>query len=111
MLVEDYSGTGALARAWLKIGRDKRAVIVDQDAGALARAGRSARLKKVNADVLKVRDRADVIAATNFPICYWHGGRRGKPAAGCTDGRAITTSTRWYSRPTGAKVGTSRGDR
>lgn len=72
VLGEDFSGTAALSRGWLRLGREMRAVAVDLDGPTLARIPRSARLKCVRADVLKVRDKADIIAATNFPVCYWH---------------------------------------
>lgn len=72
VLREDFCGTAALARGWLSIDRSHRAIGVDSDARALARAGRSSRLGKRCADVLAARDRADIIAATNFPLGYFH---------------------------------------
>jgi len=72
VLREDFSGTAALSRGWLGLGREMRAVAVDSDAPTLARIPRSARLTKRRTDVLKATDRADIVAATNFPVCYWH---------------------------------------
>jgi hypothetical protein len=72
VLGEDFSGTAAVSRGWLRMRKDVRAVAADQDAAVLARAGVSARLKTVAVDVLKVRDKADIVAATNFPVCYLH---------------------------------------
>jgi SAM-dependent methyltransferase len=72
VLGEDFSGTAALSRGWIRYKKHLRAVAVDQDQATLDRVEGMARLKKVASDVRKVRDRADVIAATNFPICYWH---------------------------------------
>ncbi|HYE60668.1 MAG TPA: hypothetical protein VD997_01615 [Phycisphaerales bacterium] len=72
VLGEDFSGTAALSRGWLGLDRRHRAVAVDLDGPTLVRIPRSLRLAKVQGDVLKVRDKADIIGATNFPVCYWH---------------------------------------
>jgi SAM-dependent methyltransferase len=72
VLAEDFSGTAAVSRGWIRYRRGLRAVAVDRDSEVLARAGRVRGLKTVAADVLKVREKADIIAATNFPVCYWH---------------------------------------
>lgn len=71
ILREDFSGTGALARAWPTIVHGGRAVAVDADPRPLARANAPG-VRTVHADVLKARAKADVIAATNFPLGYWH---------------------------------------
>jgi SAM-dependent methyltransferase len=71
-LGEDFSGTAAVSRGWLRYKRGLRAVAVDQDPDVLARVPRTPGLRTLATDVLKARDKADVIAATNFPICYWH---------------------------------------
>lgn len=71
VLGEDFSGTAALARAWVKLDARHAAVAVDKDLAALVRA-RSPGIKIVRSDVLRAKDRCDIIAATNFPICYWH---------------------------------------
>jgi SAM-dependent methyltransferase len=71
VLGEDFSGTAALARAWVRLGPRHRAVAVDKDPAALARA-KGDRVHVVRRDVMQAKDRCDVIAATNFPICYWH---------------------------------------
>lgn len=72
VLGEDFSGTAAVSRGWLRYRPGHKAVAVDQDADVLERAGRVRGLRTVAADVLKVREKADIIAATNFPVCYWH---------------------------------------
>jgi SAM-dependent methyltransferase len=72
VLGEDFSGTAALSRGWIRYKKSLRAVAVDKHAQTLERAENLPRLKKIAADVQKVRERADIIAATNFPICYWH---------------------------------------
>jgi hypothetical protein len=72
VLGEDFSGTAALARGWIRYKKNLQAVAADRDAPTLERAGGVARLKKVAADVMRVRERADIIAATNFPVMYWH---------------------------------------
>lgn len=76
-LREDFCGSGALARAWAsEAGRE--AVAVDMDPDALRALERRlapdarARLTTRCADVLGADDRADVIAALNFPIGYFH---------------------------------------
>lgn len=82
VLREDFSGSGAIARAWAGGagggGRARRAVCVDRDPQALAaliaRCGR-ATLRRITvccADVMEAEDRADVIAALNFAVGYWH---------------------------------------
>jgi SAM-dependent methyltransferase len=72
VLGEDFSGTAAVSRGWVRYRRGHRAIAVDRDPEVLARAGRVRGLRTVAADVLKVREKADIIAATNFPVCYWH---------------------------------------
>lgn len=80
MLREDFSGTAALARAWLGLDARHRAVAVDVEARVLARARREAagmgrpfgaRLGTVVGDACAARERADIIAATNFPLGYF----------------------------------------
>ncbi len=71
ILREDFSGTGALCRAWPQAVSGGRAIAVDLDAQALARA-KSAGVRTLRADVRRARVKADVIAATNFPLGYWH---------------------------------------
>lgn len=68
MLREDFSGTAALARAWAASGGG--AVAVDLDPTVLARVGEGVRA--VRADASKCRAKADVVAATNFPLGYFH---------------------------------------
>ena len=72
VLGEDFSGTAAVSLGWVRYKKGLKAVAVDMDAGTLARAGKAKGLETIAADVLKVRAKADIIAATNFPICYWH---------------------------------------
>lgn len=78
-LREDFSGTGALARCWASRSKGNLSVAVDADATPLAYLAREAakmeiarRVRRRHCDVLACDDRADIIAATNFPICYWH---------------------------------------
>jgi len=72
VLGEDFSGAAALCRAWLESARSARAVAVDSDPPPLRQAPRSARLQRVVADVRAANHPAHVIAATNFPVGYWH---------------------------------------
>jgi hypothetical protein len=72
VLGEDFSGTAAVSRGWVRYKKGLRAVAVDMDRETLARAGKVKGLSTIAADVLEVRAKADIVAATNFPICYWH---------------------------------------
>lgn len=72
ILREDFSGSAALARHWAGLSPTHSAIAVDQDPEPLARAARTPRLTARRADVLRARDRADIIACTNFPLGYWH---------------------------------------
>jgi hypothetical protein len=82
-LREDFSGTAALARGWLALNPKHRALAVDRDKRVLRRAievvGSSTtstplanRLTARTTDVLAATDRADILAATNFPLGYFH---------------------------------------
>lgn len=79
-LREDFSGSAALARAWLTLSPSHRAIAVDHDATVLDRAKTDARanaprLRTLANDVLDSATNAanaDVIAATNFPLGYFH---------------------------------------
>jgi SAM-dependent methyltransferase len=72
VLAEDFSGSAALARAWVALDLSHRAVAIDRDPEALAAIPPTPRLTTVQLDVMKCKVRADIIAATNFPVCYWH---------------------------------------
>lgn len=82
VLAEDFSGPAAIARAWLALSQDHRAIIVDRDpepldhaSDRLAREMGGAmldRLTVLNEDVLAAKYRADVIAALNFAVCELH---------------------------------------
>jgi SAM-dependent methyltransferase len=76
-LREDFSGTGAVSRAWLALYPASRAVCVDHDAPPLdrlrERAGDAApRLTIRECDVRDADDPADCIAALNFSIGEIH---------------------------------------
>lgn len=72
ILREDFSGSAALARHWAGLSPKHSAIAVDLDREPLARAADTPRLTTRRADVRRARDRADVIACTNFPLGYWH---------------------------------------
>ncbi len=72
ILREDFSGSGAVCRAWSRIVRSGRAIAVDRDAEPLRRLARVRSVTTIRSDVLKCRRRADVISATNFSIGYLH---------------------------------------
>jgi hypothetical protein len=71
-LREDFSGPAAICRAWLETSPDARAVAVDMDREPLSHAPKDPRVKLVRKNVLKANDPADIIAALNFPLGYWH---------------------------------------
>jgi len=68
-LREDFSGGAAICRAWAATGRP--AIAVDEAAAPLRRA-RAPGVTVVRADVRTPRNKADIIAALNFPLGYWH---------------------------------------
>lgn len=72
LMREDFSGTGALARAWADLSPNHRAIAIDKDASVLRYADTHPRLALKASNVLRARDRADAIAATNFALGYWH---------------------------------------
>lgn len=71
-LGEDFSGTAAVSRAWVRLVPGGSAIAVDLDADALERAAGYVRLEVRLGDVRSAtdpeRDRADVIFAGNFSI-------------------------------------------
>ncbi len=69
---EDFSGTGALARAWAAVIPGGSATAVDRDPEPLARCRGVRGVRAIVRDAARCRAGADVIAATNFPIGYWH---------------------------------------
>jgi hypothetical protein len=72
VLREDFSGTGALARAWAACSERRSAIAVDSDPAPLARLQGTPRVRIVRARAESCRRKADVIAATNFPLGYFH---------------------------------------
>ncbi|MDX2132392.1 MAG: hypothetical protein SFY69_10105 [Planctomycetota bacterium] len=83
-LRDDFCGGGGLCKAWLRMAAPTsqpgarraaarhRAVGVDLDPEPLARLEGIPDLTIRCADVHRARDRADVIAALNFPLGYFH---------------------------------------
>ncbi|HEX2838494.1 MAG TPA: hypothetical protein VHN77_10235 [Phycisphaerales bacterium] len=71
-LREDFSGTAALARAWLDLNPEHRAIAVDFDPSVTRHITARAHLRVVTADANACRARADIIAATNFAMGYFH---------------------------------------
>jgi hypothetical protein len=71
VLREDFSGSAALAKHFAASSRARRAIAVDRDPIPLAHAA-GPRMTLVLADVLEAKDRADIIAATNFALGYSH---------------------------------------
>jgi hypothetical protein len=71
-LSEDFSGTAAVSRAWVKLVDGGRATAIDLDASVLERAAGVAGLELVHGDVRTATDperhRADVIFVGNFSI-------------------------------------------
>lgn len=71
ILREDFCGSGALARSWPRAARRARALAVDLDPEALRRAAAPG-VRTILADVRRCSLKADIIAATNFPLGYFH---------------------------------------
>ncbi len=71
-LGEDFSGSGALARAWASLGPRLRSIAIDHDAEPLSRLHGIERVTTEHRDVLRSRSRVDILACTNFPIGYMH---------------------------------------
>ncbi len=72
VLGEDFAGTAALSRAWVRLVADGRAIAVDHDPEPLARAKRATRVVRHVADVQAVRSRCDLLVAFNFSIGEFH---------------------------------------
>lgn len=72
ILREDFAGSGALARGWASSSTARRASAVDIDPGVLLLAAAHPRVEPVMADAKHCDTKADIIAATNFPIGYQH---------------------------------------
>ena len=71
-LREDFSGTGALARAWPGVITGGRSIAVDTDPEPLARCRGAPGVRTIVSDAARCRASADLVVATNFPIGYWH---------------------------------------
>ncbi len=71
-LREDFSGPAAICGAWLDVVTRGSAFAVDRDAAPLSRARKDPRLTTIRRDVLAEPRKADIIAALNFPVGYWH---------------------------------------
>lgn len=71
-LREDFCGSGALARGWADSHRVRRSIAVDIDPAVLALAAAHPRVEPIVADAKRCDAKADIIAATNFPIGYQH---------------------------------------
>lgn len=79
LLGEDFCGPAAIARAWITLSPDHRAVATDMDHEPLEHARVRAhehlnafeldRLRLIRGDAISVGGRADVIAALNFATC------------------------------------------
>lgn len=77
VLAEDFSGTAALSRRWVRASREARAIATDLDPEPLRHARllpgrRGARVRAVVADARAAPGRADVIAVLNFSIGELH---------------------------------------
>lgn len=80
-LGEDFSGAAALSRAWVELDPEHRAIAIDKDPTVIAAlASKVARLSEacakalvpIRSNVLRATHPCDIVACTNFPICYWH---------------------------------------
>jgi hypothetical protein len=71
-LREDFAGSASLARAWVQRSPLHRAIAVELDASVAIFAGEHGRLRVVVGDATRCARKADIIAATNFPLGYLH---------------------------------------
>ncbi len=74
-LREDFSGGAALCKAWVGPGSNgslRRAIAIDIDPVPLKRVAKVPGITSRAADVREADDKADIIAALNFPLGYWH---------------------------------------
>lgn len=71
-LREDFSGTAALARAFIAADPARRAIAVDHDRAVTKRIPASPQLSIITSDVRRCKLRTDIIAATNFAVGYYH---------------------------------------
>lgn len=74
-LRDDFAGPGAIARAWVAMSPQRRAVAIDLDPVPLKKLGRGAKVKGLVADVRKAKAKADIICALNFGVCELHSRR------------------------------------
>jgi hypothetical protein len=72
VLREDFAGTAALARAWTRLSPRFRAVAIDRSRDVTRHIPAGPRLRVRSRDVFACTDRCDILAATNFPVCYSH---------------------------------------
>jgi predicted RNA methylase len=78
VLGEDFAGSAALSREWVRAVRGGRAIAVDCDPEPLARAARVARANRLSgvecvvADVRRVARKVDLLVALNFSWCVLH---------------------------------------
>lgn len=70
ILREDFCGSAALARGWANAYGP--AIAADIDAAALHAAPRHPKIRYVARDCYTLTTKADIIAATNFPLGYCH---------------------------------------
>ena len=72
VLGEDFSGGGAIARQWVQVVPDGRAVAVDRDPEPLERMRGVKGITVVCDDVRNATHKVDIIADLNFSICEIH---------------------------------------
>jgi hypothetical protein len=70
-LGEDFSGTGAVSRAWVAQDNTSRSVCVDIDQKPLERLMGRDRIEIHACDVMDVHAPVDLLAVLNFSICEW----------------------------------------
>jgi SAM-dependent methyltransferase len=74
ILREDFSGTGALSRAWVRADPSRSAIAIDLDPEPLAKCRDVAKVTCRVADAVAAtdRDEADLIFVGNFSLGYLH---------------------------------------
>ncbi|MCC6950422.1 MAG: hypothetical protein IT433_03125 [Phycisphaerales bacterium] len=72
VLREDFCGGGALCLAWVATDPQASAIGIDLDPEPLTRLRGVPRVRAIAGDVLDTNAKADIVAATNFPLGYFY---------------------------------------
>jgi hypothetical protein len=71
-LREDFAGSGALARAWANRSTRHQSFAVEKNREVAQYVGEHPRITTLVTDATRCTQQADILAATNFPLGYFH---------------------------------------